>query len=104
MVFRANRQKTRQLAISRENPQKDEKRVWGIPASQPFVSCRVPPQRFTSVFVRSRSPQRSGELIIRLSQYAFTDCLGFGRAFAKRQFATARSFLDPRGYLLPQPR
>lgn len=35
MVFRANGQKTRQLATSRENPQTDEKRAWGIPASQP---------------------------------------------------------------------
>ena len=35
MVFRANAQKAKRLATIRENPQKDEEHVWGIPASQP---------------------------------------------------------------------
>ena len=35
MVLRANGQKAQRLATSRENPQTDEERDWGIPASQP---------------------------------------------------------------------
>lgn len=51
MVFRANGQKSRRLATSRENPQTDERRAWGIPASQPFcVSSRI----VASVRIRSR--------------------------------------------------
>ena len=39
-VFRANGQKTGRLAKGRKNPQTDEERAWGIPASQPFASAR----------------------------------------------------------------
>jgi hypothetical protein len=41
IVFRANGQKTQRLATSRENPQRDEERAWGIPASQPFAFSRA---------------------------------------------------------------
>ena len=33
-MFRANGQKTGRLAKRRKNPQTDEERVWGVPASQ----------------------------------------------------------------------